>query len=289
MPGSNSNPNSIWLYDPSLPLAIVFTVIYTVPLAWQMYLTVVKYRASYFTVVIVGAAFEVGGYISRAASIQQEEEIPPYAVSSSLIVLAPLFIAAGNYLLLTRLCNRVLPLRITHIYRLPLRNLTKIFVTSDIVTLIVQVSGTSIASSNDWEGDMVQVGENILIAGLAIQCFSLVVFLTVLWRFWGLATTDQKIDAGNGWRRVVRAVGISCVLILIRSIYRLIEFALGIFGYPFTHEWMFYVFESVPMVPAILVFCVWHPAAYLGGRKSHVVKSEGDEMGPVGEGGERVV
>lgn len=164
MPGSNSNPNSIWLYDPSLPLAIVFTVIYTVPLAWQMYLTVVKYRASYFTVVIVGAAFEVGGYISRAASIQQEEEIvsfvlfhfvSPYAVSSSLIVLAPLFIAAGNYLLLTRLCNRVLPLRITHIYRLPLRNLTKIFVTSDIVTLIVQVSGTSIASSNDWEGDMV--------------------------------------------------------------------------------------------------------------------------------------
>ncbi len=30
---------------------------------------------------------------------------------------------------------------------------------------------------------------------------------------------------------------------------------------------MFYVFESVPMVPAILVFCVWHPAAYFGGRR----------------------
>jgi hypothetical protein len=60
---------------------------------------------------------------------------------------------------------------------------------------------------------------------------------------------------------------ISSVLILrqLRSIYRLIEFALGIQGYPFTHEWIFYVFESLPMLPAISVFCVWHPAEYLGG------------------------
>lgn len=52
---------------------------------------------------------------------------------------------------------------------------------------------------------------------------------------------------------------------------------------------MFYVLESVPMVPAILVFCVWHPAAYLGGRRSGTVKSNGDEMGPVNESGEMVV
>ena len=75
MPGRNSNPDSIWLYDPSLALAIVFTVIYTLPLVWQIYLTVFRYRACYFSVVIVGAAFEVGGYISRAVSIKQEEQI----------------------------------------------------------------------------------------------------------------------------------------------------------------------------------------------------------------------
>jgi hypothetical protein len=46
-----------------------------------------------------------------------------------------------------------------------------------------------------------------------------------------------------------------------------IEFSLGIFGYPFTHEWMFYVFESVPMLPAISIFCLWHPADYFGGGK----------------------
>ncbi|KAH9209770.1 RTA1 like protein-domain-containing protein [Leptodontidium sp. 2 PMI_412] len=278
MPGSNSNPDSIWLYNPSLALSIVFTVVYTVPLVWQSYLTIFKYRAYYFSVVIVGAAFEVGGYVSRAVSIKKQESIPPYAVSSSLIVLAPLFIAAGNYLLLTRLCTRVLPSSITHIYHLPLRNLTKIFVTSDIFTFLVQVSGSGIAASNNWEGDLVKIGEDVLIAGLAVQVFSLIFFLTVLSQFQRLAGKGQKECAGREWRVVVRAVWISCLLILVRSIYRLIEFALGIFGYPFTHEWMFYVFESVPMVPAIVVFCVWHPAAYFGGRERGAGKSAGDDV-----------
>lgn len=50
---------------------------------------------------------------------------------------------------------------------------------------------------------------------------------------------------------------------------------MGIHGYPFTHEWMFYVLESTPMLPAIAVFCVWHPARYLGGRGG----KEGGEAG----------
>ncbi|KAH7314281.1 RTA1 like protein-domain-containing protein [Rhexocercosporidium sp. MPI-PUGE-AT-0058] len=287
MPGSNSNPDSIWLFNPSLALAIVFAVIYAVPLVWQSYLTVFRYRAYYFSVVIVGAAFEVGGYVSRAVSIKRQDSIPPYAVSSSLIVLAPLFIAAGNYLLLTRLCTRVLPVNVTRIYHLPLKNLTKIFVTSDIFTFLVQVSGSGIASSNNWEGDLVKIGENVLIAGLAVQVFSLVVFLAVLSKFQHLARREQKECAGAGWKVVVRAVWISCSLILVRSVYRLIEFALGIFGYPFTHEWMFYVFESVPMVPAIVVFCIWHPAAYFGrGRRAAKEDARDDVPLEVGEGGQ---
>jgi hypothetical protein len=34
-----------------------------------------------------------------------------------------------------------------------------------------------------------------------------------------------------------------------------------------THEWIFYIFDSLPMLPAILVFCVWHPAKFFNGVK----------------------
>lgn len=68
----------------------------------------------------------------------------------------------------------------------------------------------------------------------------------------------------------------------VRSLYRLIEFALGIDGYPFTHEWIFYVFEALPMVPAIAIFCCVHPAKYLGrdgGKTPGNKEEEGAEMG----------
>lgn len=52
----------------------------------------------------------------------------------------------------------------------------------------------------------------------------------------------------------------------VRCVFRVIEFALGVDGYPFKHEWMFYLFESLPMLPAIIVFCFIHPAKYLGSK-----------------------
>ena len=49
---------------------------------------------------------------------------------------------------------------------------------------------------------------------------------------------------------------------------------------------MFYVFEAVPMLIAISVFCVWHPGAYFGagklrGGKDVIAPSASDS----GEGG----
>ena len=49
----------------------------------------------------------------------------------------------------------------------------------------------------------------------------------------------------------------------VRTVYRLIEFGLGVEGYPFGHEWIFYAFESLPMLPAIAIFCIIRPSNYL--------------------------
>jgi RTA1 like protein len=38
-----------------------------------------------------------------------------------------------------------------------------------------------------------------------------------------------------------------------------VEFALGIEGYPFQHEWPLYVFEAVPMLFAIGILAWFHP------------------------------
>lgn len=49
----------------------------------------------------------------------------------------------------------------------------------------------------------------------------------------------------------------------IRSIYRVVEFGLGIEGYPFQHEWPLYVFEALPIFITIGVLGCFHPVRLL--------------------------
>ncbi|KAH8819843.1 RTA1 like protein-domain-containing protein [Xylogone sp. PMI_703] len=279
MTTSNSDSNSdndIWLSNPNLPLTIIGAVLFSIPMVIQFIQTVLVYKSYHFIVVFIGACLEVGGYIARAVSIKQKDSIPPYAVQSSLIVIAPLFVGAGNYLLISRLCLMVLPQSITKIYRIPTAHLTRIFIICDIISFLIQVSGSGIASSGNWEGSTVTVGEDVLIVGLASQVATFIFFLAIVSRFHRLTKVETiRDDQAGGWRVVLKAVYISSTLILIRSIYRLMEFAWGIHGYLFTHEWMFFVLEALPMLPAISVFCIWHPAKYMHvGRKRAKLTSD---------------
>ncbi|KAF2266624.1 RTA1 like protein [Lojkania enalia] len=270
---------SIWTYPPSFALAIVVAIFYLVPtliLCWQ---TFIKYRSWFFLCVLIGSAIEVAGYIVRAVSIKHDREIPPFAVSSTLIIIAPVFVAAGNYLLIGRLIRAVLSSDKHRIFFIPARFITKIFVSFDILAFLIQASGSGIASSGSWEGSEATIGTNVLIGGLAFQVATFTWFLSIVLRFWQHTKYHIRADAPVGWSRVLQAIWVSSSLILVRSVYRVVEFALGIDGYPFEHEWIFYVFESLPMLPAIAIFCFIHPAKYLGsdgglGKQTRVEEGE---------------
>ncbi|KAH6637176.1 RTA1 like protein-domain-containing protein [Chaetomium tenue] len=277
---------SIWPYNPSFPVTVLATALYGIILLAIFYLTIIKYRAWFFTTVVVGTAVEVLGYALRCYSIKQPTQVAPFAASHSLIVLAPILIAAGNYLLIGRLIRAVLdPERTRHrVLGIPARWLTRVFVCCDVVSCLVQASGSGLAAAQNWVGRMAEVGVGVLIGGLVLQTVAFAVFLGVLGRFWGMATgTGGELvrgDAPGGWRRVVGAVVVSSVLIMIRCIYRVAEFAEGMEGYSFNHEWLFWVFESAPMLIAIGVFCVFHPSAYLGpDGASYKVGEFGDSEG----------
>ncbi len=62
----------------------------------------------------------------------------------------------------------------------------------------------------------------------------------------------------------------------LRSIYRVVEFSQGFDGYPFRHEWLFWIFEAAPMLIAISIFGLYHPGEYLGcdGGKRHIGDGE---------------
>ncbi|KAF4334165.1 RTM1 [Fusarium beomiforme] len=259
-----TDQESIWMYDPSFPLAVVGAVVYGIIFLVITYLTLIKYRAWYFIVVVIGSAIEVAAYNLRIHSVQNQSEITPFVLTLTYTVLAPVLVAAGNYLLISRLIVAVLPPSRHRILSIPGRRLTPIFVACDVIAFLIQGSGSGIASSDNWQGEMERIGVMVLIVGLVFQLVAFSLFLCVFRRFHVLAVRMAVEHAPRGWQKVVLAVYISSILIMVRCIFRVVEFAGGRDTYAFNHEWLFWVFESLPMVGAIGIFCFYHPSRYLG-------------------------
>ena len=140
-----------------------------------------------------------------------------------MTVLAPVFVAAGNYMLITRLILAVLPTSRQRVLGIPGRWLTPIFVCFDIIAASVQGNGAGIAGSNDWQGEEERIGSKILIGGLAIQLAAFSLFLSALVRFHIVANRGPSYNAPKDWRKLVRAVYISSALIMVRIPGRLVR------------------------------------------------------------------
>jgi hypothetical protein len=49
-------------------------------------------------------------------------------------------------------------------------------------------------------------------------------------------------------------------LIMIRSIFRVVENLMGNDGYPLSHEWTLYIFDSVLMLLVTVIFYIRYPS-----------------------------
>ncbi|KAK4178415.1 RTA1 like protein-domain-containing protein [Triangularia setosa] len=221
---------SVWMYNPSLPPAVLFLVLYFFAWMYITYLTFYRYKTWYITVIPLGALLEVAGYAVRIYSVKNLRSIVltaptqgAFIVSLTLHVLAPLLIAAGNYILLGRLITRCLPLTRQSLLKIPGRYITRIFVGFDILAAAIQGSGTSIAAAVNWTGLKALTGVDVLVAGLAVQVAGVGLFLGVLGRFEVLVRrlpgTSKAGGKGmmkrRGWEGLVVAVWVSSVLIFV--------------------------------------------------------------------------
>jgi hypothetical protein len=51
-----------------------------------------------------------------------------------------------------------------------------------------------------------------------------------------------------------------CILIYIRSVFRLVEYAQGNAGWLIRQEWTFYVFDAMVMIVTMVLFNAFHPS-----------------------------
>jgi hypothetical protein len=191
----------------------------------------------------------------------------PYCIQAVFILLGPALFAASVYMVLARIIRSIHAEKYSI---LPLNWVTKTFVLSDIVTFLVQAGGSGMMVNSS----LTNIGQGIVIAGLGLQVLSFCLFMVTAYVFqtrMRRKPTAETFDVGIPWKKHLYSMYAISGLVLIRSVFRVVEYAMGNEGYPLSNEWTLYVFDSVPMFAAMVIFGVWYPSdlrLFLGARGS---------------------
>lgn len=199
---------------------------------------------------------EIIGYATRIDSHNNTGKLMPYCIQAVFILLGPALFAASVYMVLGRLIRCV---RAEKHSLIRIDWLTKTFVLCDILTFLIQAgaSGMMVSSS------LTKIGQDIVIAGLVLQVLSFGLFIVnaVVFQIQMRSRpTAEAFDDSIPWKQHLCSLYAISGLILLRSIFRVVEYAMGNEGYPLSHEWTLYVFDALPMFASMVIFGLWYPS-----------------------------
>ncbi|KIX03222.1 uncharacterized protein Z518_06774 [Rhinocladiella mackenziei CBS 650.93] len=297
---AGSGPDDLWAYCPSFGAAILFTILFGLTTCTHIVQAFI-YRKPFAIVLIMGGLWETGGYIARIYSIENQLNSGIYTAQLLLILLAPLWINAYIYMLLGRMIHFFL--ENDRVFKIRARMITRMFVAFDITAFLIQAVGGTMTGP-DVSPSVQQTGLNIYTAGVGVQLFFLVIFVALAIGFqrkvhrqsnntYQAAPLDLeaqqtsyplpspnapqssfRIDSPvplpdpNLATNLLRTLYTTLALVILRNIYRLVEFGTGENSPTVKHEWFAYVFDAVPMFFALVILNIFYPGKVLQGPRS---------------------
>lgn len=143
-----------------------------------------------------------------------------------------------------------------------------------MIATVIQIVGAALIGVSESRGKSPKTPNDILLAGLAFQAFTFLVFIILFAAFVIRARGALFKAAGKGF---YAAFGAAVVLFYLRVCFRLAETAQGLFGELNTNEVYFGTLEFMPVALAVGLLAVWHPGRCIR-------KREGEGSGVEGNG-----
>ena len=197
-------------------------------------------------------AVQLVGYIGRALAEDKTDQLGLFILQSVAILVAPALFAASIYMTLGRLMRSVHGERHS---LMPVRWLTRAFVTGDVFSFLVQSTGGGLMGVRNFNQ---QTGQDIILAGLFIQIvmFGLFAVLAVVFDVRMRRWPSEASLSGTGprWKAMMAMLYAVSALIMVRSIFRVVEYIMGKDGYLLRNEWTLYVFDAALMLAAMAVY-----------------------------------
>ncbi|OGM50530.1 hypothetical protein ABOM_000888 [Aspergillus bombycis] len=275
MGDNKSNDFEYYRYNPSIGAAVLFVILFIAATGIHTY-QLVRTRTWYFIPFVIGGYFQWVGYIGRAISGHESPNFSmgPYIQQTLLLLISPTLFAASIYMELGRI------IRLTDGEEHSLvrtKWLTLTFVLGDVISFLMQGWGGGVMS--DDSGDSLKKGEHIIIGGLTVQLVFFTLFVITSLKF-HLSIREHPTPRSQQphieWEKHIYALYGSSLLILVRSVFRLVEYAQGNAGYLVSHEVFLYIFDGLLMLATMVVFVWIHPsqvnALLKGGQGAKAVR-----------------
>jgi hypothetical protein len=177
-------------YIPSFDGNVLYLAIFSVYLIAQLWLGIKHRTLGYFLGMFCGLFLEIWGYVAR---VQLYYDVFDQLLFTNYLIgttIAPAFFSASIYLCLAR----IIPVYGKDLALLSARTITVIFVGCDFVSLVLQAVGGAMTATANTDNAL-QVGIDIMIAGLASQVVSMAAFVSLCMHFaWNVRRNPSQRD-----------------------------------------------------------------------------------------------
>jgi uncharacterized membrane protein len=109
----------------------------------------------------------------------------------------------------------------------------------------------------------VDLGQHIITGGLGIQVVFFGFFIVVAGIFhYRIARfpTTQSQSLSIQWERYLYILYAASLLIMVRSVFRIVEYVMGQDGILLKHEIYLYIFDATLVFIMMVLFNIWHPS-----------------------------
>ena len=189
-------------------------------------------------------------------------------MQSLLLLVAPAFFAASIYMILGR---SMVSTGHDSLSIIRVKWLTKIFVCGDVISFLAQCAGGGFLSSAKSQSK-INLGQDIIIAGLFIQIaffgFFVVTAGVFHYRLYKCRDCDTRSAITVPWKNCLYVLYTASIFIMIRSIFRAIEYITGTDGPLMSTEVYLYVFDAALMFLTMVTFNIFSPKSLVTPRST---------------------
>ncbi|KAH8745550.1 RTA1 protein [Diaporthe sp. PMI_573] len=250
---AGENPFKLYHYDPPIIGAVIAVLLFfgtTVLHFWQL----IRARCWFVLPLAIGGICTPGR--AKGGNRSPNWTLGPYIMQALLLLVAPALYAATIYMQLARI------IRLLHgesRVRIPQRWMTKTFVLGDVLSFLLQGGCGGYQASGTLAA--LNTGAKIIIVGLFVQLlfFGFFIVLAVKFHLSIRRVPTAQSERHSVWKRYMWALYIGSLLVMVRSVFRAVEYMQGFKGY-LSHEAYLYIFDAALMFIVMALFNWIHPS-----------------------------